>query len=344
MSETTAALPDWARAHAGPLFPAEIRKSPQDFKVDEILGFEPSGDGEHDLLLIRKTGTNTAWLARQLARVADVPARDVGYAGLKDRNAETTQWFSVRRPSGAGTDWSELNLDGVNILEQGRNARKLRRGAHTGNQFRIALRGSGVAKYSDELRACIDAIRAAGIPNYFGEQRFGHDGGNLDLARSVFAGKRVKREKRNIAISAARSLIFNNILDRRVREGSWDSLRTGDVANLNGTGSVFEVEHVTQELVQRCADFDIHPTASLWGKAAPCVSFEVADLETEVAARNEDLASGLVGLGAEAASRSLRVVPSDLEASVEKEVVWLSFGLQRGSYATAVLREIVETV
>lgn len=344
MSETAAALPDWARAHAAPLFPAEIRKSPEDFKVDEVLGFEPSGDGEHDLLLIRKTGTNTAWLARQLAQVADVPARDVGYAGLKDRNAVTTQWFSVRRPSGTGTDWSRLDLDGVDILEHTRNARKLRRGAHTGNRFRIALRGSELAIYADELRARLDAIRAAGIPNYFGEQRFGRGGGNLDLARSVFAGKRVKREKRNIAISAARSLIFNDILDRRIREGSWDSLRTGDVANLDGTGSVFKVEDVTQDLVQRCAAFDIHPTATLWGKSAPCSSFEVADLETEIAARHEDLASGLVVLGVDASSRSLRVVPSDLEVNIEEEVVWLSFGLQRGSYATVVLREIADTV
>ena len=343
MTVATSAIPDWARAHGAPLLRAAIRTTPEDFVVHEQLGFAPSGDGEHDFLKIEKTGTNTAWLARQLARIAGVQAKDVGYAGLKDRNAVTTQWFSVRRPTGDGTDWSQLELDGVRILEQSRNARKLRRGAHAGNQFHIVLRGAGFAAREDVLHERMEAIRAAGIPNYFGEQRFGHDGGNIELARAVLSGRRAKREKRTIAISAARSLIFNDILDRRVQEGSWDTLRTGDVANLDGTGSVFDVEHVTQELAQRCATFDIHPTATLWGRGAPCTAFEVAAFESEVASHHGALISGLLKAGVDAASRSLRVVPRELEADFDDDMICLSFSLSRGSYATAVLREVVET-
>ena len=108
-------LPDWARAHGPPLFTARIRSRPDDFEVTEVLGWELSGDGEHDYLWVEKTGANTEWDARQLARHADVPAKDIGYAGLKDRHAVTRQWFSVRRPTGAGTDWAALAVDGVTL-------------------------------------------------------------------------------------------------------------------------------------------------------------------------------------------------------------------------------------
>ncbi len=337
------AIPDWARVHGDALFSATLRASPEDFLVTEELGFEPSGDGEHDFLFVEKTGTNTAWLARQLSRFANVAVRDVGYAGLKDRNAVTSQWFSVRRPSAEGTDWDRCEIDGVRILERARNAKKLRRGAHAANRFRIALRGDGVDKHSSVLEERLAAIRSIGIPNYFGEQRFGHAGRNIDLARAVFAGKRVKREQRSIAISAARSLLFNAILDRRVREGSWDTMRAGDLANLDGTASIFSVEHVTRDIVARCAAFDIHPSGGLWGKDAPLAGYDIAALEADVAREYSDLADGLVAAGVDAGSRSLRVLPSSLEASSRADVIWLSFALPRGSYATAVLREIAVT-
>ena len=174
-------LPDWARAYASvppdgsaPLFTARIRTTPADFQVTEKLGFEFTGDGEHDYLWIEKTGTNTEWLARQLARFADVPARDIGYAGLKDRHAVPRQWFSV--PRWHSPNWRELDVDGVKLLDVQRHSKKLRRGAHKSNAFEIVLRGNDVARYAVAIKQRIQMIREKGVPNYFGEQRFGRGG------------------------------------------------------------------------------------------------------------------------------------------------------------------------
>ena len=262
-------IPDWARAHGEPVCAANIRTAPQDFVVDELLGFDPDGDGEHDFLVIRKTNANTAWVARQLARHAGIPAKDVGYCGLKDRHAVTTQAFTVRRPDREGTDWDSFAAEGVAIIDSSRHGRKLRRGSHAANRFKITLRGDEVAANAEALKDRVAVIGAGGVPNYFGEQRFGHDGGNIELAYEVLAGKRVKRDTRSIAISAARSFLFNHILDARVRDGSWNQLLDGERANLDGSGSVFDVTTVDDELRERCEQLDLHPTATLWGDGAP---------------------------------------------------------------------------
>ncbi len=197
-------LPDWQRAFGGPVFQGLIKQSPSDFQVTEVLGFAPSGDGEHDFLWIEKAGANTVWVARSLARYAGVADRDVGYAGLKDRHALTRQWFSVRRPSGDGTDWQSYEQSGVRILDVSRNQRKLKRGANIANQFRIAIHSA--CNDQEAMSKRLEQIRCNGVPNYFGEQRFGRDGGNMRLVNDLFAGKRLKRDKRSIALSTARSL------------------------------------------------------------------------------------------------------------------------------------------
>ena len=160
-------LPDWARAHASvpldgraPLIAATIRDKPEDFDVTEELDFEFSGDGEHDYLFVEKTNTNTEWLARQLAKFAEVAAKDVGYSGLKDRHAVTRQWFSV--PRWNQPDWSTFELGDVRILDQQRNLRKLRRGAHRRNRFRIVLRGA--KKGSDTFQERLHLIKEEGVP------------------------------------------------------------------------------------------------------------------------------------------------------------------------------------
>ena len=196
-------LPDWQRAFGEPVASCHIRKANADFQVSEQLGFELSGDGEHDYLQIEKDGANTAWVARGLAKHAGIAASDVGFAGLKDRHAVTKQWFSVRRPAGNKADWMKLDLTGVRVLQEGRHRRKLRRGAHAGNRFRVALRN--LTETRGGLRERLAEIRDAGVPNYFGEQRFGRDGGNLGLAGDLFAGRRLSRGKRGMALSAARS-------------------------------------------------------------------------------------------------------------------------------------------
>ncbi len=322
------------------MFDATIRREPGDFLVTEIIDFELSGDGEHDFLWIEKTAANTAWVSLALARHASVAAVDVGYAGLKDRHAITKQWFSVRRPTGAGTNWTLFEAEGVQLLEVERHNRKLRRGAHRGNSFRIALRSAGIDSKHDEITRRVAVIRDQGVPNYFGEQRFGRDGGNLDLARAVFAGRRVKRDKRSIALSAARSFLFNLILDARVRSQTWNELRAGDVANLNGSGSIFSVDELTHELVRRCSARDIHPTGTLWGDGAPRTAGDVAAAELDAIAGHESLLEGLKNARVDASSRALRLVADGMSFEFGDNVLWLDFILPKGGFATTVLREL----
>lgn len=329
------------RAHGLPVVSAIIRQSPADFEVVEELGFTPSGDGEHDYLYVEKTGANTAWVARRLARLAGVGSRDVGFAGLKDRRAVTRQWFSVRRPRRDGSDWASATIEGVRILEITRNSRKLRRGAHKANRFRIALRGTAIGEAAGRLRERVADIRQHGVPNYFGEQRFGRDGANLELARQLFAGRRLPRDARSHALSAARSFLFNALLAERVRYGTWNRLLAGDIANLDGSGSVFPVDTVTAELEARVRDADIHPTATLWGRGAPLTRLDAARLESEVAERHPEFAAGLLKMRLEAGSRALRVRVDELSVDVEPGIAWLSFRLPKGAFATTVLAEIV---
>jgi len=319
-------LPDWARACGSPLFAARIRSQPADFQVTEELGFEFTGDGEHDYLWVEKTGTNTEWLSRQLARFADVPAKDIGYSGLKDRHAITRQWFSV--PRWNAPSWETLEVEGAEILDVQRHNRKLRRGAHKTNAFRIVLRGDDLPQYEDALEKRIQTIREEGVPNYFGEQRFGRDGSNLGLADVWASGKRLPRHKRSLAISTIRSFVFNEMLDSRVTNETWNTLLPGDKANLDGTGSVFDVEEVDEELSRRCKEMDIHPAGELVGDGS-----EVG---------KESWLAALGKARVEKGTRSLRLKIESLDMQVADEAVVLSFTLRRGAFATSVLREIVD--
>lgn len=324
------ALPDWPRAHGLPLFSAVLRQHPQDFDVTEELGFELSGDGEHDYLYVEKTSINTEWLARQLASYAAVPAKDVGYSGLKDRHAVTRQWFSV--PRWQHPDWAGFHVDGTRILELGRNARKLRRGAHRCNRFRIVLR-THIAS-ADSVVERLLAVQERGVPNYFGEQRFGRGGGNVALADRWAAGKRLPRHQRGIAISCARSYLFNELLAARVVDKSWDTLVAGDVANLDGSGSVFDVDVLDDTVRTRLRELDIHPAGLLWGDGAAVES---------VPPGYENWLSALVKARLTPARRSLRLKVLDLQWLIDKDSLTLDFGLTRGAFATSVIRELANT-
>lgn len=331
-------LPRWRRAHGEPLVSCQIKKDNADFQVDEQLGFELSGDGEHDYLKIEKDGANTSWVARGLAKLARISEADVGYAGLKDRHAVTTQWFSVRRPAGGKADWAELDLTGVRVLQEARHRRKLRRGAHVGNHFRITLRN--LAESGDDLNQRLSIISDAGVPNYFGEQRFGRDGGNITLARQLFTGKRLSRSKRSLALSAARSLLFNHILEDRVRDNSWNELQVGDCANLDGSGSIFHVAALNDELRQRIDELDIHPSGALWGTGPLQSEGDIADREQTVVSRFPELMVGLTNARVQQGRRALRLNVREFNWARDGDTLWLNFFLTRGGYATAVLREI----
>lgn len=323
-------LPDWSRVYGSPLFLATIRSRPEDFDVTEELGFAFSGDGEHDFLYIEKCGANTEWVSRQLAAHAGVPARDVGYAGMKDRHAVTRQWFSV--PRWNAPDWQPLAVDGAVLLDIQRHKRKLRRGAHTGNRFRIVLRG--VLPDSDRLNERLETIRSSGVPNYFGAQRFGRGASNIALANAWSGGRRLPRHKRSLAISAARSYLFNQFLDQRVRDKTWNRLLVGDLANLDGTGSVFPVDDVDDELIRRCDEMDIHPSGPLFGDGTAT---------TNPSPEREDWIRALANARVKAASRSLRLRIDKLSWSTSDDSLTLEFALGRGAFATSVLREIADT-
>ena len=333
-------MPDWARAHGEPLFDGIIRQRTKDFVVRELLGFEPSGDGEHDLLLVRKTSANTAWVARRLAAFAGIPSRDVGYCGLKDRHAVATQWFSVRRVG--VLDWTGFDAEGVEILDVHAHRRKLRRGAHRGNAFRIVLRPIDNLPSSHLIDERLRVIRGRGVPNYFGEQRFGHDGANIELAQRLFDGERMKRDRRSIAISAARSFLFNTILDSRVRGDSWDRVIDGDLVNLDGSGSIFP--EAGDDLSERLASLDVHPAGSLWGTGAPQCADRAAEVEEAAVRDHTRLSDGLIGMHITAGNRALRTRVGELEWVIHDDAVGLRFELGRGAFATSVLREIATVV
>ncbi len=329
------------RALGPPVLSALIRSVPEDFLVEEILGFEPSGQGEHLFLCVEKRAANTVWVAQQLARWAGVPEHAVGYAGLKDRHAVTRQAFTVHLPGRDAPALESIAIEGVEVLSATRHARKLPRGALRGNRFRLRLCGTRGEPQAIAQR--LADIAARGAPNRFGEQRFGRDGGNLDAAREMFAGKRVSRDKRSILLSAARSELFNRILDERIRREAWDRGLPGEVFMLDGSHSVFVAQAGDEALEARLAAFDIHPTGALWGAGEPRSGEAVRALEEEVASADPVLAEGLVRAGLRQERRALRVAVRALEGRMDGDVLSLSFELPAGSYATAVLDALGET-
>ena len=329
------------RAHGGPPLRGALRTSPEDFFVDEDLGFAPDGAGEHVFVRVEKRGANTDFVAKELARFAGVRTEAVGYAGLKDRHAVTRQSFSVHLPGKSGPDWMALAHTEFLVLDAVRHSRKLQRGALKGNRFRIILRE--VQGDREAAAAIVESIHAQGVPNYFGEQRFGRDAANIERALAMFKGRRVQRHERSLLLSAARSQLFNAVLAARVEQDTWNRPLPGDVFMLAGTHSIFGPEPLTPDLIARCACGDIGPTAPLWGEGPSRSSGAVADLENAVAARFPELAAGLAANGLRQERRSLVMRPRELELRWLAEVgVDLCFYLNSGAYATVLLREIFD--
>ncbi len=331
------------RAAGLPPIRGRLRTMPEDFQVVEDLGFDPSGAGEHVLLRVRKREANTEWVARRLAAWAGVPAREVGFAGLKDRNAVTVQWFSVRLAGRPEPDWSACGDESFTVLEYHPHDRKLRRGALKGNVFRIVVRD--MEGNRTELESRLARLAARGAPNYFGAQRFGHSGGNLARAEAMFLGEeRVRdRHRRSLYLSAARSEIFNQLLARRVAEDTWSRPLPGDVMMLEGSHSVFAAPEADDLLERRAAVQDIHPTGPLWGRGDLASGGGVRVLEEALAALFPVFRQGLEEAGLKQERRALRVKVTGLELeSVAADVVALHFRLPAGAYATTVLRELVD--
>ena len=187
------------------------------------------------------------------------------------------------------------------------------------------------------------AIRVHGVPNYFGEQRFGRDAGNLERARAMFAGRRMSRDQRGLLLSAARAELFNGVLAARVECGNWDRGLDGEVWMLDGSHSIFGPEPFSEELGARLVKGDIHPTGPLWGNGPLRSTGSVAELECKTAASAADLTGGLKAAGLSQERRSLRLMPGEFVAEwLEDMQLKLIFHLNSGSYATAIIREICD--
>ena len=330
-------------AHGGAVLRGCLRAAPEDFVVEELLGYTASGDGEHDFLTIRKRDRNTHEVARALAKLAGVPQLAVGYAGLKDRCAVTTQHFTVQLPGRASPDWSELADASLQVLAVERHHRKIRRGGLRGNRFTITA--TGVVGERDQAESRLQRIRERGVPNYFGSQRFGHEGRNLQQVDALFAGRgrRPKRELRGLLLSAARAQLFNQVLAARVGAACWDRALPGDVLSLAGSQRQFAHDPDDASIDERLTCLDIHPTGPLCGRPSRALRpvGEAADIEADVLRDWADWIDGLTRFGLDADRRALRLVADGLTWEWRDDRLQLEFVLPAGAFATAVWRELL---
>ena len=318
-------------AYGTPSIRAEFRRHPEDFVVTEILPEEPfSGEGEHLCLHIKKRDQNTRWVAGLLAKIYDVSETAIGYCGLKDRRAVTTQWFSVHLPGTAIFELPQLG-DDIKVLSHTRHHKKLRRGDHTGNHFSILLRDlmpvdESVSNTAQQIIARLHDVQRAGVPNYFGEQRFGHDGNNLLEAEKLLSkinqnhqqgnnrrGRRNKKgfpDKQGLYLSAARSWLFNLVLSGRIDVSGWQMLPA-------------------------------EATGPLWGRGRSPVDAETRDLEQQILADHTEWLHAMEFTGLTQERRPLRMIPEQLSWEIEEQNLRLRFFLPKGQFATSVLRELV---
>ena len=309
-----------------------------DFVVKEQLGYDMSGDGEFVAVKVRKTDCNTLFVGEQLAKFAGISARNMSYAGLKDRKAVTEQWFSLQMPGQPTPDFSQFSLEGVEILDVTRHQRKIRIGSLQGNHFEILLRN---AEETDELKERLDFLAKNGFPNYFTEQRFGRDGNNLTQALRWANGEiKVKdRHKRSFYLSAARSEIFNLIVSKRMELDLAQQILIGDVLQLNGSHSWFVVDESEDlaQLQRRLAQQDVLLTAPLIGEEEK----SAVDFENEIFAQHQALFALMRQERMKAARRPILMQPQQFQWQFEPNGLRLQFDLPAGSYATALIRELV---
>ncbi|ANJ66685.1 hypothetical protein A9404_04195 [Halothiobacillus diazotrophicus] len=356
----TAPLSHLARCLPEPRLSGVLKSTPDDFCVEEVLGFSPEGSGSHGLFWIEKIGTTTPQMIGRISRLARVAERDIGFCGLKDKHAVTRQWISL--PLGTNEpDWFDALPEGVRVLDWARHPKKLRRGIHRGNRFTITLRG--ISGEDPDFSSRLERLATTGFANYFAEQRFGTDARNLDLLARLGAtieSGRVGRSDRNWGISTLRALIFNEVLSRRIQADTVAAAQEGDLAQLAGSNSRFlvtadEVDHAQARIHQR----DIRLTGPLWGAGTVPTEAAVRSLETALADEvlrqfsaegdttiwSNHLSAWRVDHDRRALMAPLMEPVASFEEGSEGEVsLRLSFTLASGSYATAVLRELVQVV
>ncbi len=368
----TADLSSLNYAYGQPDCQAIYKVIPQDFIVEEQIAYELSGEGEHLWCWVEKTGENTDWVLQQLAKWAGVSPSKVGVAGQKDRHAVTRQWFSIQLPGLVNPNIQGFKAQNISILKTIRHHRKLQTGGLSGNRFTVVVRNIQPVKGEDtdviqSLQARLNLIKEQGVPNYYGEQRFGIHGRNVKQGEKLVAGElpKVKRNQKSLFLSAIRSWMFNVLLSERIQQNNWNQLLPGDVLQLQGSNKWF-IDDDSVGLAERVAVLDVHPTGALFGKGELPTEKEALALEQSVANRFHDWISGLDGYGVNQDRRALRLLPLDLEWQwiaisqhtqalneafdklalksdwANAPVLQLSFSLRAGSYATMAMRELLQ--
>lgn len=310
-----------------------------DFIVKEELGYSLAGEGEFVAVKVRKTNANTLFVGEKLAEFAGVSAKNMSYAGLKDRHAITEQWFCLHLAGKATPDFSQFQLDDVEILEITRHNRKIRVGSLDGNHFELLLRD---VVESDELALRLERLQAVGFPNYFTEQRFGRDGYNLTQAQRWAAGEiQVNdRKKRSFYLSAARSEIFNLIVSDRIAAGLVDQVLEHDIVQLASSNSWFVAQaNELEELNKRLDSGDILLTAALIGENS--LEQTASERERAIVAEQTLLLNLMKKARMNAARRAMLCKPENLRWQFEPEGLRLQFFLPAGSYATGLVRELM---
>ena len=329
-----------------PVAQARLKAQPEDFVVEEVLGFEPTGEGEHLWLWVEKRGMNTDAAARELAARLDVSAALVSFSGMKDRQALTRQWFSVHTPATWSLDdaWLSTDHGDFRVLRALRGARKLRRGVHDANQFCITLRD--VRGDVADIEARLNLLAAEGVANYFGPQRFGHGGRNIGQGLALLASRRSGRARRrdnreNLWMSAIRSALFNQVLAERVRNKTWASCLPGDVLQLDGRSALFAPDVLDADIAPRLARGEIHPTGPLPGDGAQVISGEALALEQHILAPWQATCDDLAALRIPAQRRALRLrLRSPQWQWTTPDTLVIEFALTAGAFATSVLQSL----
>jgi tRNA pseudouridine13 synthase len=321
-----------------------LRGTPEDFRVDERPAYQPCGAGAHLYLRVEKRGRTTRDVLRQLSAALGVSERDAGYAGLKDRAAVTTQWLSF--PVARDPDPATLQGDGWRVVAASRHGNKLRPGHVEGNLFEIAVRGG----HLERARACAEALAAAGLPNFFGPQRFGKDGATGALGRSLLSpapspeARRAGRDRflKRLAISAFQAELFNRWLAQRLADGLFAAALAGDLMKKLETGGLFLCEDPAVD-GPRVAGFEISPTGPMFGHKLRAAAGVAAEREAQVLLAEglslTDFARG--GGEAEGTRRAARLRVA-VELSALDDGYLARFELPAGSYATVVLRELMK--
>jgi tRNA pseudouridine13 synthase len=332
---------------------ARLKDQPQDFVVEEVPLYEPSGEGEHLYLWIEKTDFTASQLAGHIGNSIGIRPREIGIAGRKDRRAVTRQYVSI--PAAYENQVPAIDNDQVRVLRQKRHSNKLRTGHLQGNRFVIRIRNIQSAEQpaTEDLetnwRAAAEALQKTGIPNYFGQQRFGNFGdtaipGMAMIRPDEYSGTQQPRShhSKRLFLSAVQSAVFNHLLSLRINAGCFARVLDGDVVQFDKSKSIFTVEdHAAEE--PRFQAQDLVTTGPMWGAKMPRPKGRPGQMESQALADcglNEDdftrYRKMLPGT-----RRPLRVIPKDFTIDFEGDCAVFSFYLPSGSYATVLLREFL---